>query len=177
MIRGCPSSAWHVLALCPKLMGFRQIYIYNFNGPNTLLLKKSQISDPHFYQNRLWFGATDFTKPNILLNQRNLMTSNKFPSGDHVPISSITANLCHTLPPKYTITWISMDQWIFNFLPVSANHMKYLCNRIFLWRPKQTHSKQCISIQSLLKPNQNSLYYLLSICHYSNHPFTGYCSL
>lgn len=55
--------------------------------------------------------------------------------------------------------------------------MKYVCNRIFLLRPKHTHSKQCISIQILLKPNQKSLYYLLSICYYSNHSFTWICSL
>ena len=67
------------------------------------------------------------------------------------------------LLPKYTITYISVYQWIFNFLPVSSNHMKYFCNRIFLLRPKHTHSKQWISIQILLKLNQKSLYYLLSI--------------
>lgn len=81
------------------------------------------------------------------------------------------------LPPKYTITYISIYQWIFNFLPVSSNHMKYFCNRIFLLRPKHTHSKQCISILILLKPNQKSLYYLLSICYYSNHSFTWFYSL
>lgn len=37
----------------------------------------------------------DLTKPSIFLNQRNLMTGNKFSPRDHFPISSITANLCH----------------------------------------------------------------------------------
>lgn len=81
------------------------------------------------------------------------------------------------LPLKYTITYISVNQWIFNFLPVSSNHMKYFCNRIFSLRPKYTHTKQCISIQILLKPNQKSLYYLLSISYYSNHSFAWFCWL
>lgn len=57
--------------------------------------EKPQFSDPHFYESRLSFGATDLTKPSIFPNQRNLMTSNKFSPRDHFPISSIKANLCH----------------------------------------------------------------------------------